>query len=89
MSWQDRAACRGINAQLFFGPDGERWQDREIRETKAKAICARCPVREQCLDYALMNSIKDGTWGGLNNEERTRERRRRTRSPHAALERTR
>jgi WhiB family transcriptional regulator, redox-sensing transcriptional regulator len=84
MSWQDRAACRGANAQLFFGPDGERWEDREVREAKAKAICARCPVREQCLGEALMNSIKHGIWGGLNNEERTRERRRRIRSPHAA-----
>lgn len=84
MSWQDRAACRGMNAQLFFGPDGERWQDREIREAKAKAICASCPVREQRLDYALLNSIKHGIWGGLTNEERTRERRRRTRRPHAA-----
>jgi WhiB family transcriptional regulator, redox-sensing transcriptional regulator len=84
MSWQDRAACTGMNAQLFFGPDGERWQDREIREAKAKAICALCPVREPCLSDALRNSIKHGIWGGLNNEERTRERRRRTPRPHAA-----
>jgi WhiB family transcriptional regulator, redox-sensing transcriptional regulator len=84
MSWQDRAACRGANAQLFFGPDDERWEDREVREAKAKAICARCPVREQCLSEALMNSIRHGIWGGLNSEERTRERRRRTARPYAA-----
>ncbi|HTX27173.1 MAG TPA: WhiB family transcriptional regulator [Streptosporangiaceae bacterium] len=84
MSWQDRAACRGWNAQLFFGPDGETGQDREIREAKAKVICARCPVREQCLTYALRNSIKHGIWGGLNREERTRERRRRSPRPQAA-----
>jgi WhiB family transcriptional regulator, redox-sensing transcriptional regulator len=84
MSWLDRAACKGMSAQLFFGPDGERWQDREIREAKAKTICAFCPVREQCFDYALRNSIKHGIWGGLNGEERTRERRRRTHRPHAA-----
>jgi len=84
MSWLDRAACKGMNAQLFFGPDGERWQDREVREAKARAICALCPVREQCFDYALRNSIKHGIWGGLNGEERTRERRRRAHRPHAA-----
>ena len=84
MSWLDGAACRGMNAQLFFGPEGEKGQDREIRAAKAKAICAQCPVREQCLDYAFRNSIKHGIWGGLNNEERTRERRRRTHRPHAA-----
>ena len=84
MSWLDRAACKGMSAQLFFGPEGERWQDREIREAKAKAICASCPVREQCFDYALRNSIKHGIWGGLNREERTRERRRRSPRPQAA-----
>jgi WhiB family transcriptional regulator, redox-sensing transcriptional regulator len=84
MNWQGRAACKGRNARLFFGPDGEKGQDREIREAKAKAICASCPVRAQCLDYALRNSIKHGVWGGLNREERTRERRRRTPRPRAA-----
>ena len=84
MSWQERAACIGTNAQLFFGPDGEPWEHREVREAKAKAICALCPVREQCLSEALRNSIKHGIWGGLNNEERTRERRRRIRALYAA-----
>jgi WhiB family transcriptional regulator, redox-sensing transcriptional regulator len=84
MSWQDRAACAGMKAQLFFGPDGERGPDREIREAKAKAICVLCPVRAQCLDYALGNSIRYGIWGGLNKEERARERRRRAHGPRAA-----
>jgi len=84
MNWEDRAACMGMNAQLFFGPDGERKEEREIREAKAKVICALCPVRAQCLDYALQNSIKYGIWGGLNKEERARERRRRARGPCAA-----
>jgi WhiB family redox-sensing transcriptional regulator len=83
MSWQDRVACAGIDARLFFGPDGEPWQERDIREAKAKAVCARCPVRVQCLDYALGNSIKHGIWGGLNQEERARERRRRARTIHS------
>jgi WhiB family transcriptional regulator, redox-sensing transcriptional regulator len=84
MSWQDRAACAGTDGQVFFAPDGERSPEREIREAKAKAICARCPVRTQCLDYALRSSIKHGIWGGLNQEERARERRRRVRRPRAA-----
>jgi WhiB family transcriptional regulator, redox-sensing transcriptional regulator len=84
MSWQDRAACAGMDAQLFFGPDGEGRQEREIREAKAKAVCALCPVRAQCLDYALRSSIRHGIWGGLTKEERSRERRRRARGPAAA-----
>ncbi len=71
------AACGGTTAELFFGPEGETPQQREIREAKAVAVCAACPVRAQCLDYALRNSMRDGIWGGLNREERARERRRR------------
>ncbi len=77
VGWQAGAACGGVAAQLFFGRDGEGPQEREIREAKAAAVCARCPVRAQCLDYALRYSIKQGIWGGLNKEERARERRRR------------
>lgn len=84
MSWQDRAFCAGRDGQVFFAPDGERPPERELREASAKAICARCPVRAQCLDYALTKSIKHGIWGGLNSEERARERRRRARQPRAA-----
>ena len=84
MSWQDGAACRGMDALLFFGPDHEAQPEREIREAKAKEVCTLCPVRVQCLDYVLRNSIRHGIWGGLNEEERARERRRRARMPDAA-----
>ena len=79
MSWQARAACRDADVRLFFGPDREQRPEREIREARAKAVCMACPVRAQCLDYALRNSVKHGLWGGLNEEERLRERRRRAR----------
>jgi WhiB family transcriptional regulator, redox-sensing transcriptional regulator len=83
VSWQDRAACTDMD-MLFFGRDGEPRPEREIREAKARAVCASCPVRAQCLDYALRNSIKHGIWGGLDGEERARERRRRARQREAA-----
>lgn len=84
MSWQDKAACRDMDGLLFFGPDGEPRREREIREDRARAVCASCPVHAQCLDYAFRNSIIYGIWGGLNQEERARERRRRARRPNAA-----
>jgi len=84
VSWQDMAACTGMDVLLFFGPDGEQRPEREIREAKAKAVCASCPAQAQCLDYALGNSIVHGIWGGLNAEDRARERRRRARRPDAA-----
>ena len=43
----------------------------------AKAICATCPVREQCLEFALETRPGDGVWGGLTGQERHRLIRRR------------
>lgn len=77
--WQDAAACRGEDLVLFFGPDGERTADREARERHAKQVCMGCPVRAECLDYAVTRPEKYGTWGGLNEDERASERRRRVR----------
>jgi WhiB family transcriptional regulator, redox-sensing transcriptional regulator len=82
MDWRSRAVCGDARAWLFFGPDGEGPADRADRESRAKGICASCPVRAECLDYALNNRVRYGVWGGLNEEERFRERLRRAREPH-------
>ncbi|MEU6642520.1 WhiB family transcriptional regulator [Saccharomonospora sp. NPDC046836] len=83
--WRHRAACRDEDPELFFpvtdlGPGAQQ-------TARAKAVCARCPVREQCLRYALDNGLDHGIFGGMTERER-RElvRRRHTRSaePHAA-----
>lgn len=69
--WQERAACRGPQAAVFFPPSQlERKEEREAREQRAKAICATCPVRRPCLDYALHIREPHGIWGGLNEVER-------------------
>lgn len=39
---------------------------------EAKAICAGCPVRKECLDYALENEMEYGIWGGTSPTERRR-----------------
>lgn len=83
-AWQDDAACRGEDLVLFFGPDGERQPERDVRERKAKAICAQCPSRAACLDYALSRPEKYGLYGGLNEDERASERRRRMRRANMA-----
>jgi WhiB family redox-sensing transcriptional regulator len=76
--WQLDAACRGVDAALFFAPNYfERRDEKDAREAKAKAICAGCPVREPCLDYALAIREPHGVWGGLNEFERRQVLRRR------------
>lgn len=77
MQWQSRAVCSGARACLFFGPDGETEPERRIRERQAKAVCAACPIRGGCLDYALEHHVRAGIWGGLNEHERFAERLRR------------
>lgn len=70
-SWQHRGACRGPQAMVFFPPPQfERKADRAERERRAKAICAECAVRRECLDYALSIREPHGIWGGLNEVER-------------------
>jgi WhiB family redox-sensing transcriptional regulator len=81
--WQEDAACRDEDMVLFFGVDGERQPEREIREAKARAVCMRCPVRTECLDYAVSRPEKYGYWA-MNEDERHAERRRRLRRANAA-----
>lgn len=69
--WRLRAACREIDSAVFFSPDGERGPAREVREARAKAICARCPVIGECATYALVAGEQHGVWGGLSERERT------------------
>ncbi|KSZ60056.1 WhiB family transcriptional regulator [Rhodococcus pyridinivorans KG-16] len=75
--WQMGAACRDADGSLFFHPDNERGDARESRMASAKKVCARCPVREKCLQYALDSGERYGIWGGLTEDERTRVRRAR------------
>ena len=69
--WQHRAACKGPQSAVFFPPTQvERKDEREERESRAKAICRGCPVQAPCLDYALDIREPHGIWGGLNETER-------------------
>lgn len=62
-----RAACRGEDPELF---------DEQRYELFARAVCRRCPIHQQCLDYALRHAVS-GVWGGTIDAERAQLRRRR------------
>jgi WhiB family redox-sensing transcriptional regulator len=68
--WMLRANCRGLNPDQFH-------PERGASNGAAKAVCAGCTVRQDCLDYALDNGEKHGVWGGLSERERRRIRGRR------------
>jgi WhiB family transcriptional regulator, redox-sensing transcriptional regulator len=82
VSWRDRAACLDKDPELFF-PTGSTGRALEQAE-QAKAVCAGCPVRTQCLDWALTTGQDAGIWGGKTEDERRtlrRVRQRRTAKP--------
>ena len=69
--WLHRAACRGPNVDLFYPPNTiERKSERLERESRAKAICKRCEVIRECLEYAVRIREPHGIWGGLTERER-------------------
>lgn len=72
--WRHHAACRDTDTELFF-PVGTTAATAAKTED-AKAICARCPVRLDCLRFALHTGEAEGVWGGMDPKERKRLRRR-------------
>lgn len=68
--WQYQGACRSADPDLFFHPEGERGSARRRRDEAAKAICATCPVIDQCREHSLRVREPYGVWGGLTEDER-------------------
>ena len=69
--WQYKGACRDLDPEMFFHPDGERGPRRRNRENAAKAVCASCPVIAACRAHALAVQEPYGIWGGLSEDDRT------------------
>lgn len=71
--WMASALCRTVDPAIFY-------PDKGVKATEAKAICAKCPRTQVCLEYALRYGIRDGVWGGASEQERKKMvRSRRTR----------
>jgi WhiB family transcriptional regulator, redox-sensing transcriptional regulator len=66
--WRSRGACAGEDPEMFFPSHGDPGAE-------AREVCSRCPVRRDCLDYA-MEVDEFGIWGGLDQRERRARRRR-------------
>jgi WhiB family redox-sensing transcriptional regulator len=68
--WMRSGRCREIQPATFFPSDG-------VGVESARRICAECPVKEPCLEYALAYRIDHGVWGGCSERERRRILKRR------------
>jgi len=78
-AWVDQAACRDEDPEMFFRVDGERPESWHARLAEAKDVCMVCEVRATCLEDALAKPEKHGVFGGLDEEERKLELKRRAR----------
>jgi WhiB family redox-sensing transcriptional regulator len=63
--WMDRGKCRDMDPSVFFPSDGMGVQI-------ARRVCAECPMKAPCLEYALDNRVDHGVWGGTSERERRR-----------------
>ena len=57
--------CKNEPPSRFFPSDG-------VGVDAARQLCATCPVKSPCLEYALRNKIDHGVWGGTSERERRR-----------------
>ncbi|MBT2388861.1 WhiB family transcriptional regulator [Streptomyces maoxianensis] len=78
MEWLQEAACRDEDPDLFFPVSTTGSGADQI--DRAKQVCRRCPVADQCLDLALSTGQRTGVWGGTEPSERRFLRRRRSRA---------
>lgn len=67
-AWQHQGACHDMATEIFF-------PDRGISTNPAKAICAGCTVRAECLEHSMTQPERFGIWGGLSERERRRIRK--------------
>ncbi|MGW1068280.1 WhiB family transcriptional regulator [Streptomyces aureus] len=67
--WGARALCRTADPDELFVEGAA--------QHRAKALCAGCPVRLECLSFALDNRIEHGIWGGATERDRRALLRRR------------
>jgi WhiB family transcriptional regulator, redox-sensing transcriptional regulator len=66
--WMARGVCRGEPIETFFADRGGESYKR------AQQLCARCPVRRECADFAISDPLIFGWWGGMSERERRKVR---------------
>lgn len=78
MDWADEAECRGYPSDVFF-------PERGGSDALAKLICEMCPVIEECGEYAIVNVVDFGVWGGMSARQRIAIRRSKNYVPTSSI----
>ena len=76
MSWKEQARCKGEPLSTFFivGPL-ENEKQAHADWPRINELCGKCPVQQECLDYAVNNHIRQGIWGGKTLTQRRKYRK--------------
>lgn len=67
--WHEYGLCLETDPEAFYPDKGGSTRE-------AKMVCQACPVKDECLEYALLNDERYGIWGGLSDRERRRLRKK-------------
>ena len=70
--WRGQARCRGLPTNIFFAGELHQGGRRIAVEDDVKRICLGCPVRAQCLHFAMKSEERHGIWGATTPGERRR-----------------
>ncbi len=62
--WRTKAACRDVDPEVLFVTSGED------QAAVAERLCSGCPVRRECLAFAMDNDVRAGVWGGVTSYRR-------------------
>jgi WhiB family redox-sensing transcriptional regulator len=68
--WQAQGECQYADDTLFYHPENESGKAKRDRDELAEAVCAECPVRTLCRDYARAAREPYGVWGMETEDER-------------------
>lgn len=80
--WMERGNCARTNDRRFFSDSGSTAQADQ--NAVRKEFCNSCPVKTECLNYAIDNRIDNGVWGGASERERRRIRKNRARGTRSS-----
>jgi len=75
-AWHARAACHDAPTDLFYSEAGSRRDDGLsdlVTLGRPQRVCARCPIRRECLADALraeQGTLAFGVWGGVGPRDR-------------------
>lgn len=65
LAWMEDGACVGVDTERFFPANGDH-----AGRARAVEVCAGCPVRVECLTWAIENGIEHGVFGGTSANQR-------------------